>query len=288
MHHLQDRQADIQTDEVGQRQRSHRVRHAEFHDRVHGLRRGHALHDRIDRLIDHRQEDAVGHESGVVVHFHGRLAELRGDLQGAAGGGVAGGVPADHLDQLHDGHRIHEVHPDDLPGPAGLRSDLGDRNGARIRGQNGLGSGDAVQLLEDLELERRVFRGGLNHQIHPGGRRQGGGCRDPPEDRCRRIRRQGPLLHLTIQVGLDRRQPLVERRLGHVDQGDLPLMLGEDVGDAIAHGARPDHRHLRHDLSSRGMRLATTMVAVSRTMVATRPPSGPKLPPVSHAGPPGM
>ena len=65
--HLEDREADVEPDEVGQRQRAHRVRHAELHHRVDRLGRGHAFHHAEDRLVDHRHEHPVGDEAGVVV-----------------------------------------------------------------------------------------------------------------------------------------------------------------------------------------------------------------------------
>ena len=39
---------------------------------------------------------------------------------------------------------------------------------------------------------------------------------------------------------------LLQRRRIHVDEGDVVAVLGEDVGDAVAHGARTDDCDLRH------------------------------------------
>src|SRR6185503_16944039 len=42
--HIHDGKAHIEPDKVGQRQRSHRMRHAEFHDRIDRLGSGNAFH----------------------------------------------------------------------------------------------------------------------------------------------------------------------------------------------------------------------------------------------------
>ena len=63
MQHVEDGEADVEADEVGERQRSHRVVHAELHHRVDRLGRADAFHHREDRLVDHRHQDAVGDEA---------------------------------------------------------------------------------------------------------------------------------------------------------------------------------------------------------------------------------
>src|SRR6478752_9608301 len=62
--HLHDRQAGVQADQVGQRERAHRVVHAQPHYGVDRLAVAHALHQAVDRLVDHRHQDSVGDEPG--------------------------------------------------------------------------------------------------------------------------------------------------------------------------------------------------------------------------------
>jgi hypothetical protein len=64
MQHLHDRQAGVEADEIGQLQRPHRVVGAELHGGVDRLDRADALIKRVDRLVDHRQQDAVDDEGG--------------------------------------------------------------------------------------------------------------------------------------------------------------------------------------------------------------------------------
>ena len=75
MQHVHDGEADVEADEIGERQRPHRVIHSELHHRVDGLRRADAFHHRKDRLVDHRHQDPVRDEAGKVGGFDRRLAE---------------------------------------------------------------------------------------------------------------------------------------------------------------------------------------------------------------------
>ena len=73
----------------------------------------HALHQAVDRLVDHRHQDPVGDEAGVVVRLGDRLAHpLCGGRRTLGRRLVAGLEAADHLDQRHQRHRVHEVHAD--------------------------------------------------------------------------------------------------------------------------------------------------------------------------------
>ena len=56
-------------------QRPHRMVGAEPHRLVDRLDRAHAFLERVDRLVDHRQQDAVDDERREVLRHGGRLAE---------------------------------------------------------------------------------------------------------------------------------------------------------------------------------------------------------------------
>jgi 3-hydroxybutyryl-CoA dehydrogenase len=73
--HLHDRQAGIETDEVGQLQRSHRMMGTEPHGGIDCLDRADAFVEGIDRLIDHRQQDAVDDKGRIVFGDRDRLAD---------------------------------------------------------------------------------------------------------------------------------------------------------------------------------------------------------------------
>src|SRR6202163_3154293 len=62
LEHAQDVHTDIQADEVGQGERSHRVIHPQLHNLVDGLRLPDSLVKAKNRLVDHRHEHPVGYE----------------------------------------------------------------------------------------------------------------------------------------------------------------------------------------------------------------------------------
>src|SRR6267143_851903 len=60
LQHFHDREAHVEADQIGERQRPERVVHAELHHGVHRFGSRDALHHAEDRFVDHRHEDAVG------------------------------------------------------------------------------------------------------------------------------------------------------------------------------------------------------------------------------------
>ena len=94
------------------------------------------------------------------------------------------------------------------------------------------------------------------------------------------------------ELGLEIEYVVEDKPLGtgggirNVYERDVPAMLSEDVGDAVAHGPGADDgrtSHVRYSLAHRAVRA----IAAASATVAKRPPSGPNDPPVSHAGPSG-
>src|SRR6267143_4877905 len=69
LQHLHDREAHVESDQIGERQRTERVIHAELHHLIDRFGRGDALVYAEDRFVDHRHQHAVRHESRGVVHF---------------------------------------------------------------------------------------------------------------------------------------------------------------------------------------------------------------------------
>src|SRR3954469_12883365 len=107
--HVEDVQAYVETDEVGERQRPHGVIHAQFHDGVDVFPGGYALKQGEYRLVDHRHQHRVGDETGVIAHLYRGLAQLLGRGADGSVGLIAGGQPPDDLHQGHQGHRVEEV-----------------------------------------------------------------------------------------------------------------------------------------------------------------------------------
>src|SRR5437899_5346769 len=75
MQHLHDRKTRIETDEIGEFQRPHRVMRAELHGGVDRLDVPDALIERVDRLVDHRQQDAADDEGRKILRYRNLLSD---------------------------------------------------------------------------------------------------------------------------------------------------------------------------------------------------------------------
>jgi hypothetical protein len=199
-----------------------------------------AFHDAVHRLVDHGHQDPVGHEARVVGDLDRRLADRARELHHGGGGRVARGEAADHLDELHDRDRVHEVHADHLLGAPGARRDLGDGDRARVRREDRPVAGEAVEVGEDLELEVAVLGRGLDHERRVGRRAEVGARREAAERGVAGGAVEGALLHLPLQVLLDGLAAAGERGVADVEHGHVEAALGEDVGDAVPHLAGAD------------------------------------------------
>ena len=73
--HLHHAEAGVQADEIGKLKRSHGMVGAQPHSGIDGIHIAHAFIERIDRFVDHRQQDAVDDE-GREVFGIGRVLPL--------------------------------------------------------------------------------------------------------------------------------------------------------------------------------------------------------------------
>ena len=117
MEDVHDRDAGVEPDQVGERQRPDRMREAEPCDRVDRLRLGDAVVQRVGGLVDERHQDPVRDEAREVVRFGRHLAEVARELDDRRRRLVGGRRRPDHLDELQHGHRVEEVHADHAVGP---------------------------------------------------------------------------------------------------------------------------------------------------------------------------
>ena len=244
--HIHDEHAGVQPDEVGQSEGSHRVGHAEAHDRVDILRLGDALHPRVERFIDHRHQHAVGDEAGPVVGGVGLLAHLLRQVDGPLCDLGAGREAVDDLDELHDRDGVEEVHADDAlsragSGDLGRRRDLRNRDGRGVRREDDVVAIECLgELGKELCLDLRVLDGRLDDPVGPGHVVPFGRVGDAPE-RGVSIR----LLHATLldgsghELGVELLR-LVQRGLVGVVGDRADAGGGGDLCDATTHLAGTD------------------------------------------------
>ena len=159
--------------------------------------------------------------------------------------GIFGVDATDDLDQLHAGHGIEEVHPDE--GTAQTLADLGDGQGGGVGGEDALGLADLVQLAEGGLLHAHVLERGLHDQVAVGAQvlLQAGGDGGHGGVGL-------SLVHLALfhQLGvalLDLGLAAVGPLLLDVAQGNGPAALGERLGDALAHSTGADNTNFAHD-----------------------------------------
>ena len=202
---------------------------------------GNTFCQREDRLVDHRAQNPVDGEAGAVAHGDRRLAEPFGKGHGGGVRGIAGLQAADDLQQRHHRHRIEEVHADVALGMRDRGRKLGDGDRRGVGRQHRVRRNDAVELLEDAQLDVEILGGGLDHQLRLGHGGIVGRALDAPEDR-------GPvrladliLLDQADEAGADGGDALVDGGIVDVHHHHLESGHGGDLGDAIAHQASADH-----------------------------------------------
>ena len=141
---------------------------------------------------------------------------------------------ADHLDELQDGHRVEEVHPDDLVRPARDRGERGDRDRRRVRREDGLGRKRLVRTAEDRLLHRRVLDDGLDEQV---GRNE---IVDRGDAREHLVGCRSALLGELAEALLHARERALDGARHLVVERDAAPGRCDDLRDAAAHLARAD------------------------------------------------
>ena len=192
---------------------------AQLHGLVDVLYGGGVGLDQGDGVVDHGDQQLVHHEAGGLLHLHGVLAQLNGQVVGELEHLGSGVDAPDDLHQLHAGHGVEEVHADD--GVLQILAHLGDGQGGGVGGEDDAVFADGVQLLEQgaLGLHVLLLDEDVGHQGVLG------------------LLGHLALLHPLLQGG----GQLILVALGRsgatgVHQGGVSLGR-EDLGNAAAHGA---------------------------------------------------
>ena len=238
MQHVHDGKAGVQPDEIGQFQRPHRVIGPELHRLVDGLHVAHAFIERVDRLVDHRHQDAVHDEGGEVLGGGRGLADPVDDGLAGGKGFLVRGDAADQFHQLHHRNRVHEVEAHELFGPVGAAGQTGDRDRRGVRGQDRGRLEMRQKVFEDGLLDGLALGRGFDHEV--GGAQVGQLQRglDAPQGGGLVLCADLAAADLAFHVLVDQGHRLVQRVLR--DIGHQHVIAGQrtDMGDAIAHLTR--------------------------------------------------
>ncbi len=200
---------------------------------------------REDRFVDHRHQDAIGDEAGVVGCFDCRLVEPHAQLGGHQHRIRRRRLAANQLHQRHQRHRVHEVHAQDAVGTVGSRAERRDRDRRRVRGQDHVGPRQLIEPREERLLRLAILEDGLDDVVAVG-ESVGVGCRREPGERCVTLgRREAALLDELSKAFLDRCLGSIERARCGVDEPDLEPCLREHLGNTVAHRACANHTYPR-------------------------------------------
>ena len=208
---------------------------AELQRDVDILHRADAFMQRVDRFVDHRQQDAVDDKGREILGDDRRLAEPVGQALDDLVGRVVGGDAGDQFDQLHDRHRVHEMHAYEFFRAVRGRAQPGDRNRRRVGRDDRIRPQRRQDRLVDFAFDGLVLGRGLDHDIAVAERRVIGRARQAVE----RVLLVGGAdlvaLHLAFQVPVDIGDGFVELVLGDIVHHDIDAGDGGDMGDAGSH-----------------------------------------------------
>ena len=126
---------------------------------------GRPLAQHEHRFVDHRQQDAVDDEAGLILGLDDLLVEAFGKGAGAGDGFGAGGKAGDHFDQAHDRHRIEEMQADEALGIGRAGRHPGDRDRAGVRRHDRIFAQDLARRFKDLALDFLALGRGFDDQI---------------------------------------------------------------------------------------------------------------------------
>ena len=198
-----------------------------------------ALIQRVDRLVDHRQQDAVDDEGREILRDGRDLAEAFDELARSRERLVLGRDAADQLDQLHHRHRVHEMHADEALGPVG--------GGRQTRDGDGRGvAGEHRAFLQLGSRSAKILRLTVSSSVAASMTRSAW-----PTAACRRIADAlQRLLHVGIgdqaardlprHVAFDDDKRLVDGLLLDVVHEHVVAGQRNHMGDAVAHLAGTD------------------------------------------------
>jgi len=94
---------------------------------------------RIDRLVEHRQQHTIRDEPGKITNLDRRLVQFFSETLREVEGFLRRRQTANDFDEFHDRYGVHEVHSDHVLGAFGRAAQQRDRNGGRVRGHQSLG-----------------------------------------------------------------------------------------------------------------------------------------------------
>jgi hypothetical protein len=141
-------QADVEPNQIGEGERAHRMRHAELHHLIDRFPGGDSILKGADRLVDHRQQDAVRDKAWRVIHNNWRFADRLGKRHRSLHGLLGSLEPTHDFDEWQDRHGIEEVQPEKVGRTPRSMPKRGNGNRRRVGSKQDTRRSDARQIGE--------------------------------------------------------------------------------------------------------------------------------------------
>src|SRR5262249_27004607 len=183
-------------------------------------------------------------KAGEILRHRNPFAELGDELFGRLEGRVAGGNAADHLDQLHQRYRIHEMNADETLRAVGRGGKPRDRDRRGVGADDGFGLERRTERGKDLALDFFLFSRRLDHQIAIGEFVERLGRRNALDRRLPLFIADTLTADLPRQIAADGRQAFADAVGSDVVQQDVKARQRANEGDAVAHLAGADNADL--------------------------------------------
>ncbi len=215
----------------------------ELHRLVDRLHRPDPFVQRIDRLVDHRHQDAVDDEGREILGGGRGLAKAVYHRKAGFERLLVGRNAPDQLDELHHRDGVHEVEAHELFRPVRPARQPCDRNGRGVRGENRLRREMRPEACEDLLLDLFLLGRGLNDEVHRAKVCQGHRAADARQRRRLVLGRDLAAVHLTVDVAVDLRHGAGQRLGADVVDQHIISCQRKDMRDAGAHLPGPHDAH---------------------------------------------
>src|SRR3989338_2319554 len=155
----------VDSDQIQEGERAHRVSAAELHALVDVGDAADALLDGAEGVQDVRHQQAVHNEAGAVQRSDRHLPQALREAEHRLLDPRVGLDGADELDQLHEGDRVEEVQADETLRPFRGHRHFGYRQRRGVAGEDRLFLEGALESAESLLLGPQVLHHGFDHEI---------------------------------------------------------------------------------------------------------------------------
>ena len=233
----------IESHEVEQGQRTHRVAASELHRLVDvGHAANAALHG-ANGIQQVRNEEQVDDKPRVVLRGDGLLAQRCRECKGLFERLVGRRHRPHDFDQRHQRNRVEEVKTDEPVRAFRSGGHLDNREAGGVGGENRPCVAQGIQLLEQRVLQGDVLGDGLDHDVDRFQVRDG---RRELQARERGVAICGLQLPFLDEFGerfLDSRAPAVQELLRDVAHDGVVARGRRDLRDAAAHQSTAQNAH---------------------------------------------